>query len=392
MPFKISALLNPINSIPFVNLNSTAVFIYLSHSPNVFSKWKHKHPGCVIASVISTDHSEPEISKQHRVDESDFPGKQVLGWTIHQRTCWGFHRGRKSGNAGLDKMRLGLPCGLSGSMGRKRWASVPSPLQVGWRVLSTFDSLLAAGCPGSEPDQARRVSTHGGARRARRTGAPAAGGPIWASSKQQGGAAIPWKVRNCEALRSQLHLFPRWEHWSGRQPSGRRWRAQRGHVSSLISSSEGKGETTSARGLRSGPQQGSGRLGEAWLEPRVPRAGTGFLLVSAGTRWPCCPLEPRWDPASTGQWCSSPLNGKRSGAQFICGRKNLTWLHTLYLTRLLPPIIFFMKEVESPLGPYPGSNVGDVRQVGVVVWWGKPQDDTCVAPPTALGSQAQRPW
>ncbi|KAI4550624.1 hypothetical protein MJT46_018789 [Ovis ammon polii x Ovis aries] len=83
-------------------------------------------------------------------------------------------------------------------MGRKRWASVPSPLQVGWRVLSTFDSLLAAGCPGSEPDQARRVSTHGGARRARRTGAPAAGGPIWASSKQQGGAAIPWKVRNSQ--------------------------------------------------------------------------------------------------------------------------------------------------------------------------------------------------
>lgn len=200
MPFKISALLNPINSIPFVNLNSTAVFIYLSHSQNVFSKWKHKHHGCVIASVISTDHSEPEIPKQHRVDESDFLGKQVLGWTIYQGTCWGFHHWRKSGNAGLDKMRLGLPCGLNGSMGRKRWASVPSPLQVGWRVLSTFDSLLAAGCPGSEPDQARLVSTHGGARRARRTGAPAAGGPIWASSSCREVQPFPGRcgtVRRC---------------------------------------------------------------------------------------------------------------------------------------------------------------------------------------------------
>lgn len=36
----------------------------------------------------------------------------------------------------------------------------------------------------------------------------------------QGGAAIPWKVRNCAALRSQLHLFPRWEQWSGRQSWG----------------------------------------------------------------------------------------------------------------------------------------------------------------------------
>lgn len=331
MPFKISALSNPINSIPFVNLNSTAVFIYLSHSQNVFSKWKHKHHGCVIASVISTDHSEPEIPKQHRVDESDFLGKQVLGWTIYQGTCWGFHHWRKSGNAGLDKMRLGLPCGLNGSMGRKRWASVPSPLQVGWRVLSTFDSLLAAGCPGSEPDQARLVSTHGGARRARRTGAPAAAGRC---SHSLEGAEL-WGAAVAAALVSSLGAMER------KTVLGRRWRAPRGRVSSLISSSEGKGEPTGARGLRSGPQQGSGRLGVAWLEPRVPRAGTGFLLVSAGTRWPCRPLEPRWDPASAGQWCASPLNGKRSGAQFICGRKNLTWLHTLYLTRRPSSNYFF---------------------------------------------------
>lgn len=41
-------------------------------------------------------------------------------------------------------------------------------------------------------------------------------GTIWASSNQQGDAAIPWKVRNCEALWSQLHSFPRWESWSGK--------------------------------------------------------------------------------------------------------------------------------------------------------------------------------
>ena len=39
-------------------------------------------------------------------------------------------------------------------------------------------------------------------------------GTIWASSNQQGDAAIPWKVRTCEALWSQLRSFPRWENWS----------------------------------------------------------------------------------------------------------------------------------------------------------------------------------
>lgn len=50
------------------------------------------------------------------MDASDFLGKQVLGWTIYQGMCWGSTTEGNQETPGLDKMRLGLLCGLSGSV------------------------------------------------------------------------------------------------------------------------------------------------------------------------------------------------------------------------------------------------------------------------------------
>lgn len=177
-------------------------------------------------------------------------------------------------------------------MGRTR-PPLPLPLfRAGWRVVSTFESLLAAGCAGRERDQARQVSTHPVPRGCENRGSSSwslnlSGGTIWASSNQQGHAAIPRKVRHCAAQVSSLGKLER-EDLPECGGDGFR-RAMSPHSSQALSGKEDPPPCSS--GLCSGSPQGSGPLGVTWLKDQG-HDFSWFLRAHTG-------LVTRWSPAGT---------------------------------------------------------------------------------------------